>query len=337
MSCLGPGARANRRTIALMSGAIRKAVDKTIDEPPKRDRSRSARRADAEASMASLEARVAYLETELDAGRANVEETQEENAALRLQVGEMRRDMVSMRETLERLTKELKSNAMQPIHELRQELQTAANETHGLKAQVAVLQSQLVAAQAAQHEHATQLKDVAVLRAQQGFVQAAADRVDLATTEQTRLLGEVRSELAGLQQRHAALASSAVAEHGSHRSAQSQLRSSAETLALQLESVQAEMGGLRPTTPSTARRARSSRRPPSHEPLLHRLTEVQEARAGELRQPIKTLADQIKPPTTHRAATRARSRRPRHQRDGRAPPLHQQESNADAADALGSV
>ena len=49
--------------------------------------------------MASLEARVAYLETELDAGRANVEETQEENAALRLQVGEMRRDMVSMRET----------------------------------------------------------------------------------------------------------------------------------------------------------------------------------------------------------------------------------------------
>ena len=246
--------------------------------------------------MASLEARVAYLETELDAGRANVEETQEENAALRLQVGEMRRDMVSMRETLERLTKELKSNAMQPIHELRQELQTAANETHGLKAQVAVLQSQLVAAQAAQHEHATQLKDVAVLRAQQGFVQAAADRVDLATTEQTRLLGEVRSELAGLQQRHAALASSAVAEHGSHRSAQSQLRSSAETLALQLESVQAEMGGLRANDAVNGETCEKLKKAAKrHELLLHRLTEVQEARAGELRQLIKTLADQIKP------------------------------------------
>ena len=75
---------------------------------------------------------------------------------------------------------------------LRAELNTANGEAAALRAQCSVLSSQLATVQQGHSEHALQLKDVAVLRAQQGFVQAAADRAELSSAEQARVLGEVR-------------------------------------------------------------------------------------------------------------------------------------------------
>ena len=50
-----------------------------------------------------------------------------------------------------------------------------------IKEQVEQTEAQLASLQQTQHEQASQLKDVATLRAQAGFVQAAADRAAFAT------------------------------------------------------------------------------------------------------------------------------------------------------------
>ena len=89
----------------------------------------------------------------------------------------------------------------------------AVNELAALKTQVALLTNGLEVAQASLHEHGGRLKDVAVLKAQHGFLQGAAERHDHAVAEQGRSLQEARAELAGLQQQHAALASGSAAEH----------------------------------------------------------------------------------------------------------------------------
>ena len=230
------------------------------------------------------------------ADRDKAEDSNDEIAQLRLAVSELRRDMVGVRESVDRVGRDLKAHAVDPINTLRAELQAAQGDAASLRAQVSVLSTQLATVQQAQQEHALHLKDVAVLRAQQGFVQAAADRADLATAEQTRALGEVRAELAGLQQRHASLASSAVAEHNAHRQAQSALRSSSETCAMQIESLGGEVGGLKASEASTSETAEKLKKAAKrHELLLHRVSEVHEQRAGELRALIKALAEQIRP------------------------------------------
>jgi hypothetical protein len=273
--------RYSREALPTMSttGAarLRKAVDMTIAEQA-RAKAASKRKAAETASLASIEARVNQLEVDKETHTQAITEVQEENAALHMVVSELRRELSAQRDTSERLAKELKETAQQPLQETRQELSAAVSEVNSLKAQVAVLTSQLSTCLQTQQDHTSQLRDVPVLRAQQGFVQAAADRADLATAEQTRLIGELRAELAGLQQRHAALASSNVAEHGAHRQVQSALRSSAETVALQLESSQTEMGSLRANdAASTETCEKLKKAAKRHELLLHRLTEV---RAG---------------------------------------------------------
>lgn len=246
--------------------------------------------------MSTLEAKVEQLFAERDHERSALVETEDEVAALKMELAAQRRENNSMREAIERITKDLRSQAAQPVNELRGELQSAVAESASLRAQLSVATSQIDMMQQMLHEQAAQLRDVATLKAQQGFVQAAADRADLATTEQTRLLGEVRSELAGLQQRHAALASASVAEKAAQSQAASQLRSSAETLSMQYESLQAEMGSIRAdNTAANESCEKLKKAAKRHELLLHRMTEVHETRASELRGLIKALSDQLKP------------------------------------------
>lgn len=230
------------------------------------------------------------------ADRDKVDEAHDEISHMRMAIGELKRDGIANREAFERLTRELKTHAIDPIAAMRAELQAATSDATSLRAQVSQLTSQLATLQQAQAEHGVQLKDVAVLRAQQGFVQSAADRAEQASAEQARILGEVRSEVAGLQQRHASLASSSSAEHNAHRQAHSGLRSSAETATLQLESLTGEISGLKAaeaTTSDTCEKLKKAAK--RHELLLHRVSEVQEQRASELRTLIKTLADQLRP------------------------------------------
>ena len=58
------------------------------------------------------------------------------------------------------------------------------------------------------------------------------------------MLGELRAELSGLQQRHASLASSSTAEHAAHRQATATLHSSVDAMAMQTEAMQRAVGGL---------------------------------------------------------------------------------------------
>ena len=236
---------------------------------------------------------------ELLAGRASVqtvlEESSDDVSALRIQMNEQRRELSTLRDVVDRLARE-KSAALQEVSQTRSELQAAMAEAASVKTECTLLASQLASALTVQHEHTAQLKDVAVLRAQQGFVQAAADRADLAAAEHGRLLGEVRAELAGLQQRHAALASGAAAEHAAHRQTQAALRSTAEGVALQLESLTGDVGSLRASETAAGEECEKLKKAAKrHEMLLHRVSEVHEARAGELRALIKALSDQIKP------------------------------------------
>ena len=261
-----------------------------------RARSASRRRAATESSIASLEAKMDGLLADRAADREKLEEAHDEIAHLRLAVGELRRDVVANANAFERVTRELKTHAVEPISAMRAELMTATSDATSLRAQISALTTQLTAVQQVQAEHGVQLKDVNVLRTTQGFVQSAAERAEQASAEQARAVGEVRSELAGLQQRHASLASSSTAEHNAHRQAHTALRSSAETTTLQLESFTGEISALKSaeaTAGETCEKLKKAAK--RHELLLHRVSEVQEQRASELRTLIKTLADQLRP------------------------------------------
>ena len=261
-----------------------------------RTRAASRRRAAIEADVASLDAQVGALMSDRSIDREKLEESHTEMRSLRMELSEIRRDMSSVRDAVDRLGRELKAQAVDPIFSLRTELAAVTGENATLRAQVSTLSTQMAALQQTQTEQAVQLQDVAVLRAQQGFVQAAADRADAASAEQARVLSELRAELAGLQQRHAALASSAVTEHNAHRQAQGALRSTAETVALQLESLGGEVGNVKSAgAASTEACEKLKKAAKRHELLLHRVSEVHEQRASELRALIKTLADQLRP------------------------------------------
>ena len=257
----------------------------------------SSRRKAAEvAAMATLEANVASLLADREQDHALLTEQQGEISALRLAVGELRRDVGNARDLIERHGRELKTQALEPIDTVRGELQSALGEVAALKAQVSVLTSQLTSMQQSHNDHSLQLKDVGALKAQHTFVQAASDRAELVSAEQMRLLSEVRSELAGLQQRHASLANSSNAEQNAQRTAQTALRSTVETAVMQLEGMAGEVSGIKAAEAASGdscdKLKKAAKR---HELLLQRVSEVHEQRASELRALIKTLADQMRP------------------------------------------
>ena len=136
-----------------MAEKLRKAVDMTIAEQA-RAKAEVKRKADASVRIDALEAKVEALAAENEAFVESFAEMQEENTALKLAVGELRRDLISVREAGERVAKELKSGALQPLNDLKQELTAAQNESRGLAAQVALLQQQLGATPAcSRHPH----------------------------------------------------------------------------------------------------------------------------------------------------------------------------------------
>lgn len=261
-----------------------------------REKAKVKRAAQTEASLQALASQVEQLLADRDADRQEMAETQQEVAELRLALAEQGRQLSAARQEIERANKDLRANFTQPLHDLRSELQAAVAEAATVRQEVVLHESKIAVILGAQQDHTTQLRDVATLKAQQGFVQAAADRADLATAEHSRLLGEVRSELSGLQQRHASLASTQAAEQGSQRQVHAQLRSSCETLNMQHESLQTELGSVRADSASTTETCEKLKKAAKrHELLLHRMTEVQETRASELRGLIKSLSEQLRP------------------------------------------
>ena len=167
-----------------------------------------------EGRVAPLQQTVEFLSAEAQASREWRAEGRAAIDGLRTDVAGLRSELKFTCGRLERALDELKTSTSQQLASQRGELQVAVNELAALKTQVALLTNGLEVAQAASlHEHGGHLKDVAVLKAQHGFLQGAAERHDHAVAEQGRSLQEARAELAGLQQRHAALASGSAAEH----------------------------------------------------------------------------------------------------------------------------
>ena len=250
----------------------------------------------ATAGVAALEAQGATLLSAFQQTKDALADSQEEVASLKQVVGDLRSEVQSLRESADRVSSEVKNEAVVPIAQLRNELQATANESISLKAQVTMLDRGLSDAQSVVQDHTQQLRDVAILRAQQQYVQAAADRADIAAADLMRQLTEQRAELAALQQRHASAAGGSAAEHAAHRQAQAVLRSAHDASSLQLEALQAAVGALQAseaTTSATSEKLKKSAR--RHEMLVAKLGETHEARAGELRGLVKTVADQLRP------------------------------------------
>ena len=186
----------------------------------------------------------------------------------------------------------------QVVHRLDRNLQESndqrdilKSELHGVSQEVIALRAQLLAhdrvlstTQSTQEKHSILLQDVAVLRSSMGFLQAASDRADLSCADNVRQLSEMRTELAGLQQRHATLSSSSAAELAAHRQALAALRSSVETATLQQEALQGDVGALK-ANEATGRvmNDRGMKVAKRQELLMQRLSEGQEAQASELR------------------------------------------------------
>ena len=249
-----------------------------------------------EAKIAALEAQVALLLAERDASKAALAESQEDYASLRLTASALKSELFGVREALDRVTKELKNDALLPLTQVREDVQQQRHEGAALKAQLAVFEREISSNSVAKQEQGQQLQDLAVLRAQLGFVQAAADRADIASSEQARLFGEMRSEIAGLQQRHASLASGSAAEHNAHRQSHAALRSAAQANALAIEALQTAVGGLQASETNAGEACEKLKKASrKQEQLLQQQGEAQEARASELRALIRTVADQLRP------------------------------------------
>ena len=196
------------------------------------------------ADIAALQQTVEFLSAEAQASREWRAEGRAAIDGLRTDVAGLRSELKFTCGRLERALDELKTSTSQQLASQRGELQVAVNELAALKTQVALLTNGLEVAQASLHEHGGHLKDVAVLKAQHGFLQGAAERHDHAVAEQGRSLQEARAELAGLQQRHAALASGSAAEHAAAQQQAASLRSSLETHALSLEQLVGQVAAM---------------------------------------------------------------------------------------------
>ena len=95
----------------------------------------------------TLEAKVDSLQGDRLADRDKAEDSNDEIAQLRLAVSELRRDMVGVRESVDRVGRDLKAHAVDPINTLRAELQAAQGDAASLRAQVSVLSTQLATVQ----------------------------------------------------------------------------------------------------------------------------------------------------------------------------------------------
>ena len=248
------------------------------------------------ADIAALQQTVEFLSAEAQASREWRAEGRAAIDGLRTDVAGLRSELKFTCGRLERALDELKTSTSQQLASQRGELQVAVNELAALKTQVALLTNGLEVAQASLHEHGGHLKDVAVLKAQHGFLQGAAERHDHAVAEQGRSLQEARAELAGLQQRHAALASGSAAEHAAAQQQAASLRSSLETHALSLEQLVGQVAAMGVTVEgegvSVEKLKKAAKR---HELLLHKLSELHEARSAELRGLVKATVDQLRP------------------------------------------
>ena len=136
------------------------------------------------ADIAALQQTVEFLSAEAQASREWRAEGRAVIDGLRTDVAGLRSELKFTCGRLERALDELKTSTSQQLASQRGELQVAVNELAALKTQVALLTNGLEVAQASLHEHGGHLKDVAVLKAQHGFLQGAAERHDHAVAEQ---------------------------------------------------------------------------------------------------------------------------------------------------------
>mmetsp|Transcript_24376 Transcript_24376/g.40330 ORF Transcript_24376/g.40330 Transcript_24376/m.40330 type:complete len:316 (+) Transcript_24376:18-965(+) len=215
---------------------------------------------------------------------------------LRNAVGALKTELKFVSSHVEQMVDELKHNTTQRLAGLQGEIQTAVHEIAGLKSQVAIIENGMETVQTTQAEHAKHLKDVAVVKTQHQFVQSNAARTEQAVIEHTKLINEMRAELAGLSQRHAALSSGCSAERAAQTQQTAGLRSSFETHSMQLEQAQAQVAALHASEDNAQRTAEKLKKAVKRqELLLQRISEVHETRSSELRGLVKAVAEQLRP------------------------------------------
>ena len=160
-----------------------------------------------QADFVALESQVKVLRGECRDNRQLVGEVQAENKQLRGALDELNHRVATSTARLTQQFDDLRQSMEQRLGAITLESQATARELAALQTRVALLASSQESASGMAHEHASQLKDVAVLRTQQTFLQQSVERSEQSALETSRLMTQLRAELAGLQQRHAALAS----------------------------------------------------------------------------------------------------------------------------------
>ncbi|KAL1505111.1 hypothetical protein AB1Y20_008870 [Prymnesium parvum] len=248
------------------------------------------------ADVLALRSELRELRTAAEEQREAVGALQAENRELRAAVGELRGLAHAAEARRGEAEEKLRSSLEARLGGAQAEAAEAARGLAALQTRVALVDHAQQATASTAHELTAQLKDVAIVRTFQTFLQQSVERSEQAGVETGRLLTQVRAELAGLQQRHAALASANTAEHCAQQTQHGKLHSLTEDCLTRLQAFESRLSACdsacKVSTETGEKMKRAAKR---HELLLQRLAEVQEARAAELRSQIQSLAEQLLP------------------------------------------
>ena len=221
-----------------------------------------------QADFIALESQVKALRNECRESRQLIGEVQSENKQLKAMLEEVNHRVETSTARLSQQFDDLRQSIEQRFGTISLEGQATARDLASLQTRVALLASSQESASSMAHEHTSQLKDVAVLRTQQSFLQQSVERSEQSSLESSRLMTQLRAELAGLQQRHASLASSSGVEHSSHKTQHGELRSLVEDCVTRLQGVETRLSVSDGTATATAENGEKLKRAAKRHELL---------------------------------------------------------------------
>ncbi|KAL3912245.1 MAG: hypothetical protein SGPRY_008400 [Prymnesium sp.] len=178
--------------------------------------------------LSSLQRQVKELCSLSERHEDEIASLKSENTQLRGELKQLREGHSAAASEQAELAQGLQHVLEHKLGSLQAELASASKELGAMGSRVALLDAAQQATATATQEHSSQLKDVVVVRTQQSFTQQAIERSEGVAIESARMLSQLRGELAGLQQRHAGLASATAAEHSSHKEHFTALHASVE-------------------------------------------------------------------------------------------------------------
>ena len=240
--------------------------------------------------------------------------------ALRSSISSVESELKLATTRIDKAHEELRRNTSVKLASVQGDVSSASNEVTSLKSMAMAIEASIVNFQSTQDDHASNLKDVAVMKAQLEHLQSSSNRAeqqikDVAIVktqlelinssvnrleqrqiEQERQIQELRSELGALQQRHVALDSRTNAEQSSLSMQFGEMRSTTEDSKFKIEKLDACMlkaqNDHSDAVGDIERLKKAARR---HELLIKQVGETADSKNNELRGLIRAIAEHLQP------------------------------------------